>query len=318
MGPAPGLLSGDHRRAGPGKGVEDNLIAPRTIPKGIGHKIDRLHRRMHGKGIIARPAKAVDAGIFPDICPVPPVLAELEVIDMLGRALLESEDQLVARAIEGAHAAVGLHPNAKILQFLIDAFAGSQDFGHMPPIHTDEVNRAVGGSGCQVTKNGLQKPSKLVRGHFAGRHGEFAVLLLAKAGDVTRDRHVVRRIGKDDRGLGLAQQCRIGGRVRGIATEQSMPAKPPEVARAGDGRFRRGYGRHFIVEVLIRRLSRRGLIQNEYERYPARRRRRPPGDARSRPRRGHSLRSRRRRSRRRTPRSPGRRRRRREWSSPLP
>jgi hypothetical protein len=76
-------------------------------------------------------------------------------------ALLEHEDQLVARAIEGSHAAVGLGPDDQILELVIDPAAGGHQLTHMPPVHADEVDRAIAAGVGHVAKHLGQEPGEL-------------------------------------------------------------------------------------------------------------------------------------------------------------
>ncbi len=65
-------------------------------------------------------AEAVDPGILPDIRAIAAGLAETEGVQVLCGADLVDEDQFVAGAIEGPHAAIGLDPDHKVLELGID------------------------------------------------------------------------------------------------------------------------------------------------------------------------------------------------------
>ena len=110
-GPPASQLGSDHRRAAAEEGIEDQAIALRAILDGIGDERHRLDGRMHGERFVASCAEAVDAWIGPDVGAVASVLAELEVVDMRCRSDLEDGDEFVLRAVEGAHAGVGLGPD---------------------------------------------------------------------------------------------------------------------------------------------------------------------------------------------------------------
>ena len=85
-------------------------------------------------------------GIVPDIGAVAAGLAEPEAVGVRGGADLEDEDQLVLRAIEAAHAAIGLVPDAEVLQLGERGLAGIEQFAHVAPVHADEGDRAVLGT----------------------------------------------------------------------------------------------------------------------------------------------------------------------------
>ena len=57
--------------------------------------------------------------------------------------VLEDEDELVARAIEGAHATVVLDPDDEVLEFREDGLARREDLGQVAPVHADVVDRPL-------------------------------------------------------------------------------------------------------------------------------------------------------------------------------
>ena len=143
VAPAAGALGGDQRRARAAEGVEDEPLALRAVENGVGDERDRLHGRVHGEVVVTRGAEGVDAGIGPDVRAVAAVLAELDVVDVRRVARLEDEDQLVLRAVERAHAAIGLRPDAEVLELGVGPACRGQDLALMAPVHADEVDRAV-------------------------------------------------------------------------------------------------------------------------------------------------------------------------------
>jgi hypothetical protein len=48
---------------------------------------------------------------------------------------LEHKNQFMLRAIERPHAAIGLVPNAQVLQFGENLFARTQELAHVTPVH---------------------------------------------------------------------------------------------------------------------------------------------------------------------------------------
>src|SRR5262249_891992 len=97
-------------------------------------------------------------------------------VDVRLRANLEGEDQFVPGTIESSHPAIILDPDDQVLQLRIDAFCCLQDLGHMPPVHADEMDRSIDAVGGEVAKSRSKKGDKLLGAHFAGGHGEFAML----------------------------------------------------------------------------------------------------------------------------------------------
>jgi hypothetical protein len=61
------------------------------------------------------------------------VLAELDVVDMRSAAGLEHEDQLMLGPVKRPHAAVGLGPDAEILELAVGRFTGGEDLAEVPP-----------------------------------------------------------------------------------------------------------------------------------------------------------------------------------------
>ena len=148
-----GPRRGNERRAGAGKGIEDDAGALRAVKNGVGHHGCWLHRRVHGKVGIARRAKAVDAGVRPDVRTVAPVSAEFNIVDVCCPARLEHEYQLMLRAVERTHAAVRLRPDTQVLELAEGAVRGIQNFTHVAPVHADELDRTIDGMHSQVSED---------------------------------------------------------------------------------------------------------------------------------------------------------------------
>ena len=79
----------------------------------------------------------VDPGIVPDIAPVPPKAAELDVVAVGTAAGLEDEDQLMLASVQRAHPAIVFDPDAEVLEFGVRLTACGEQFPHVPPIHAD-------------------------------------------------------------------------------------------------------------------------------------------------------------------------------------
>ena len=88
-------------------------------------------------------AERVYAGIFPDVGSIAAILAELHVIAMTTFAVSEYKDKLMSGAIKRPHAAVVLDPYADIEKRVVNLPAGGEQFAYVPPVHTNEVHRAV-------------------------------------------------------------------------------------------------------------------------------------------------------------------------------
>src|ERR1700730_2047074 len=86
-------------------------------------------------------AERVDPGVAPNIAAVATIAAELDMVLVRVLAVLEDEHELMLAAVERTHAGIVLGPHAQVLQLAIGALAGGEQLRHVPPIHTDEVER---------------------------------------------------------------------------------------------------------------------------------------------------------------------------------
>src|SRR5260221_12686820 len=124
---------------------------------------------------------------------------------------------------------VGFYPSDQIEHRAISRPSRGDELLDVAPVHADKVNGAIGGDlGCCIER-GFQKVDKFVAGHLTGRHRKLPVLRLAPPDD-TSDRHVVWRIKKRHVSAFATDQARKIARTAGIATEQTMFGKAPEVA----------------------------------------------------------------------------------------
>src|SRR5437588_9946963 len=71
-----------------------------------------------------------------------------------------------------------------------------QDLRAMAPIHAHEKDRSVGREIAYFAKCAGQEILEFIAGHFAGCHGEFAMLDEPGAAGVSIDPDVVRGVGK--------------------------------------------------------------------------------------------------------------------------
>ncbi len=200
---------------------------------------------MHRQRLAALRADTADAGIVPDIGAIASRLAQTETVGVGGGPDLEDKDQFMFGPVEGSHAAIGLVPDAEVLEFGKSGFARLAHFAEMTPVHTDEGDGAVATHAGGVGQGRCQKLRKLGAGHFARGHGEFAMADTAKPGDVAVDGDVVGRIGEDQIGALAAHQRFEILFLAGVAADQPMSSQDPEIAGAADGPR---WGRRQIVE----------------------------------------------------------------------
>src|SRR5262249_5109439 len=82
-----GSVGRDDSRATAEKGVQDDVAARRAVKNGIGDQSYRLDGRAYRQQLtfFATAPERVCAGIVPDVAPVAPELAELDVVAMAGR-----------------------------------------------------------------------------------------------------------------------------------------------------------------------------------------------------------------------------------------
>ena len=124
-------------------------------------------------------------------------MAKFDIVDMGLGAVFIDKDQLMLGAVEAAHAGICLGPDAQVLELGIGTGRGFQDLAHMPPVHADKVDRAIGTECLQLAKCLSQKVYELGSGHFAGGHIEFAMLDLARARNVAANLDVIGRVRED-------------------------------------------------------------------------------------------------------------------------
>src|SRR6266852_784460 len=108
----------------------------------------------------------------------------------------------------------------------------------MTPVHKDEVDGTILGERMQVRKSTIQEGRKFTLRHFARCHGEFLVLDLATAADVTIDGNVVRRIGDNHLRETLRHDRLVAISSKRIAAEQAVIPSLPEVALMRSGFYR--------------------------------------------------------------------------------
>ena len=96
------------------------------------------------------------------------------------------------RAIEAAHAGVGLRPDDQIERREAEFRCSRMNSRQAPPVDEAAEDAAVTKVGKNSRHPRFVEGEKLGVAHLAGSHGELAV---TSAGDIARDLHVVGLIG---------------------------------------------------------------------------------------------------------------------------
>ncbi len=136
------------------------------------------------------------------------------------------------RPIKCSHTAISLVPNAKILQFGEDPFAGVQKLAHMAPIHANERDRTVPAGRCREPKSIEQETRELLPIHLPHAHRKVAVADAPQAADIAFDLNIVRRIAENQIDAFIPKDRRIGAGVARISTKEFVPPEYPKIARA--------------------------------------------------------------------------------------
>src|SRR5207253_224527 len=153
------------------------------------------------------------AGVVPVLCPVAAMLAELKIIDVRRGPTLPHEHQLMLRAIERAHAGIGLVPDTEVLELAIDLAPGGEHLPHVPPVHADLMNRSVDGILGEALKHRLQEIREFGLAHLATAHGKIAMTNATEATDVAVDHDIVWRVREYEFRLGAVEQPLVGGLI---------------------------------------------------------------------------------------------------------
>ena len=151
-------------------------------------------------------------------------LVELPTIERMvdvGRPVSAPAEQRAARGrIQGPRAA---DPAPHRLRRRVGA--------HVPPVHADEVDRAVAAEGDQIGEGrAIGTRVNSASRHLARGHGELAMADLAEPAHVAFDRDIVGRVGEDHLGLLAVHQGGDHVGIERIAADQPMRPKPPDVA----------------------------------------------------------------------------------------
>src|SRR6202045_2364308 len=182
-------LGGHHSRAAAEKGIEHDIAARRAVEDRVGDHRHRLHGRMQRRQItlLAAAGEGVGPGVSPDVAAVTAELAELDIIAMRVTPLFKHEDKLVLAAVERAHAAIVLDPDAEIFQLAIDVVSGGHQLFDVAPVHADEVQGAVTAECREVSESLAEKGNEFRPIHLARGHREGTMVDRAEASRVTVD-----------------------------------------------------------------------------------------------------------------------------------
>ncbi len=243
------------------EGIEDEAVALGAILDGIGDERDGLHRRVHGERRVASGAEGIEAGIGPHVGASAAMLAELEAVDVRPVADLEHRDQLVLRAIEGAHPGVGLHPDAQVLERELRRAARCQELVEMTPVHAHEGDGAIAAVASAIRlEDGREEGRERCVRHLPRGHRELGVLHVPETRDVPADGDVIRRVREHHLRLLALQQTDIRVFLGCIGAQDAVIAELPEVSRPRDHRSF-GLRRRELIERIG--LARHRLVAND-------------------------------------------------------
>src|SRR5260370_15365601 len=114
-----------------------------------------MHRQ-----VCATPGLAgVDPGIVPNVGAVAPAVAEAKGIGVGGGADLEHKYELMFISKKCPHAAVGLVPDAEVLELGKDRLACLEQLPHMAPVHATVRNGAAARDRCGMPARHMQATS---------------------------------------------------------------------------------------------------------------------------------------------------------------
>jgi len=205
-------------------------------------------------------AEAVSPGVAPDIGAVAANSSEFDIVQVGGAADPPDQSKFVLGAVERAHPAIALGPNADVEQRIIAIVPGAQSHPQVTPIHESKMHGTWTTERCHLPKHSVQECGVFAFAHLAGRHDEVCMLPVAEPAGVTIGANVVRRIGQHQPGPLVAKEPLVTFRVTRIAAQQPVRPEQPEIAQAADGRAAVDIGD--LVGIRIGR-DRAGLITDE-------------------------------------------------------
>src|ERR1700692_4299899 len=99
----------------------------------------------------------------------------------------------------------------------------------MPPIHTGIEEGALHCVSADVSQAVAKEIGVLGFRHLPSRHPEFAMCDPTLATNVAVDLNVIWRVGKSRDGFLSLHESQIGGGIQGVAAENTVIAKVPNV-----------------------------------------------------------------------------------------
>src|SRR5262249_45629007 len=152
-------------------------------------------------------------------------------------SFLEQRQELMLRAVEAAHASVGLSPDNEIEGVEAELRGGGEYCRIAPPVDERAQNAAVAKAGQDRLHPCRIEGEEIDSRHFARRHGE---LTMRAAGHMTRNRHVIRLVGEHEaRGIVAFGESPKSSWVSRVAADDAVGPELEYVAEFCDRRHRR-------------------------------------------------------------------------------
>src|SRR5262245_37367635 len=100
----------------------------------------------------------------------------------------------------------------------------------MPPVHGDEMDRAVLAVRDKVGEGTGQESGEFGARHLAGGHRKLAVTDLTEPTHMAVDRKIIGRVGENHFGLVALHKSSDDRRVARVAANEPVPPEPPDIA----------------------------------------------------------------------------------------
>ncbi len=140
-------VCGDEGRTGTEERVKDDVIAFGDVEDGVLEHGGRLDGRMVLETAACVGAERRGAGIGPEVRAPAAAFAEFDVVDVRRGPLLEQRQKLMLRAIEAAHASVGLRPDNEIQGDEVEFRRRQMNGRQAPPVDERAEDAAVAKAG---------------------------------------------------------------------------------------------------------------------------------------------------------------------------
>ena len=106
-----GTFGRQERRSAPQERVNDNIVAFGRIQDRVGDQQDRLHGGVQLQSLMR---EIICPRVVPDVSPIPPETAELDIVQMRFFAIPEDENKFMPRAVERSQSAIVFCPYADV------------------------------------------------------------------------------------------------------------------------------------------------------------------------------------------------------------